>query len=217
MAKKNIVDPTIVEKELESVEEPVSIVVHFSGEDTEMMEQVKARFDSLNEKYEKLDVKYVQEEGEPEDQIHHLVDHFPAYVILDKDGNDHGIRFYGAPLAGLYEAFLRTILLVSGKGKEMDEEIQKKIQDLEDTDLQILVTPNAPNIQETLLTALELSYRSDKVKTSVIDLIQFPDIAEQYMVLGIPKTIINESQRYTGPYDMNDGLEILIKSISDAE
>ncbi len=217
MAKKNIEDPTLIENELEGLEEPVSIVVHFSGEDTEPMEQVRARFDSINERFEKLSVKYVQEEGEPEDKVHHLVDHFPAYVVLDDKGNDHGVRFYGAPLSGIYEAFIKTLLLVSGKASGIEEEYMEKLKELKKTDLQVLVTPNAPNIQETVMTAITLAYHSDSVTTSIIDLIQFPDIAEQYEVLGIPKTVINEKQRYTGPFNLTDGIEIITKDISDAE
>lgn len=217
MAKKNNDDPAQFEKELEEMEESVTIVVHFSGEDSEFMEQVRTRLDSLGEKYEKLDVKYVQEEGEPGDQVYHLVDHFPAYVVLDKDGKDHGVRFYGAPLSGLYDAFIRTIMLVSRMDSGIDEGLKEGIDKLKETDLQVLVTPNAPNIQDTILSTVHMAFHNEKVKASIIDLIQFPDIAEQYKVLGIPKTVINEGQRYTGPFDLKDGLDIIEKEISDAE
>ncbi len=210
-------DNVIIEKELEKLVDPVTIVIHETPAKNDTLEAIKPMIDEIGEKYEKVTVKYVIEEGDPNDQIRHLVDHFPAFVILDKDENDHGIRFYGCPSGSVFRSFISTLVMFSTGSHEVEDETVKEIEGLKETDIQVLVTPNAPAIMDTMDVAQKVAYLSKNVKTCILDLIQFPDIAEQYRVLGIPKTIVNETQHYTGPYTMKEGLDILIKNISDAE
>lgn len=205
------------QKALEGLRDPVTIVVHGSQTSNENLVEFKPRLTELTEKYELISVKYVQEEGDPEDQVKHLVDHFPAFVVLDKDGDDHGIRFYGCPTGNIYKSFITTLVMFSNGEHGLEEEALEEAKTLGETDMQVLVTPNAPSINGTIDITHALSYLNGKVKACVIDLIQFPDIAEQYRVLGIPKTIINETQHYTGQFTLEEGLEILKKRISDAE
>jgi hypothetical protein len=112
---------------------------------------------------------------------------------------------------------ISTMLLLSTGEHGLEEDVIAEIEEIGETDIQVLVTPNAPSILGTIETTQKISFMNGKVKTCVLDLIQFPDIAEQYRVLGIPKTIINETQHYTGPFNMKEGLDIIKKKISDAE
>lgn len=210
-------DSTIFEKKLEELKEPVTIVVHVQPAKNDVLEEFKSKIDELGEKYELITVKYVQEEGESGDNVKHLVDHFPAFVVLDKDGNDHDIRFYGCPSGNIFHSLISTIHMFSTGEHGLEDDLLEQAEALEDTDIQVLVTPNAPSINGTIDVTHMLAYVSEKVKASVLELIQFPDIAEQYRVLGIPKTIMNESQHYTGPFSLTEGLEIIQKKISDAE
>ena len=205
------------QKRLESMKDVVTIVVHQSQSPNEYLEEFKPRLAELAEKFDLIDIKYVQEEGEPLDNVKHLVDHFPAFVILDKEGNDHGIRFYGCPSGNIFDSFISTLLILSNGEHGLKEAEIEDAKTLDETDIQVLVTPNAPSINSTIDITHKLSFLNDKVKACVIELIQFPDIAEQYRVLGIPKTIINETQHYTGQFTMKEGLEIIHKKISDAE
>ncbi|MGA1819671.1 MAG: hypothetical protein ACMUHU_01540 [Thermoplasmatota archaeon] len=205
------------QKQLEGLKDPVTIVVHQSQAPSEYLEEFKPRLSELSEKFDLVDLKFVQEEGDPEDQVKHLVDHFPAFVILDKEGNDHGIRFYGCPAGNIFNSFISTMVMLSTGGPGLEEAEVDEAKTLEDTDIQVLVTPNAPSINSTIDITHRLCFVNEKVKACVIELIQFPDIAEQYRVLGIPKTIINETQHYTGQFTLKEGLEIIQKKISDAE
>jgi alkyl hydroperoxide reductase subunit AhpF len=217
MANQPSDDNTVIEKMLEGMKEPVTIVVHVQPTKNDVLEEFKSKIDELGDKYELISVKYVQEEGESGDNVKHLVDHFPAFVVLDKDGNDHDIRFYGCPSGNIFNSLISTIHMFSIGDHGLDGDLLDQIKALEETDIQVLVTPNAPSINATIDVTQMMAFISDKIKASVLELIQFPDIAEQYRVLGIPKTIMNESQHYTGPFTLEEGLEIIQKNISDAE
>ena len=217
MANQPSDDNTAIEKMLDGLKEPVTIVVHVQPTKNDVLEDFKSKIDELGEKYELISVKYVQEEGESGDNVKHLVDHFPAFVVLDKDGNDHDIRFYGCPSGNIFNSLVSTIHMFSTGEHGLEGDLLDQIKELDEIDIQVLVTPNAPSINGTIDVTHMLAFISGKVKASVLELIQFPDIAEQYKVLGIPKTIMNESQHYTGQFSLEEGLKIIQKKISDAE
>ena len=217
MANQPSDDEAGMEKLLEGLKDPVTIVVHVQPNKNDVLEEFKSKIDELGEKHELINVKYVQEEGESGDNVKHLVDHFPAFVVLDKDGNDHNIRFYGCPSGNIFHSLISTIHMFSTGEHGLEGELLDQIKAMEESDIQVLVTPNAPSINGTIDVTHMLAFISENVRASVLELIQFPDIAEQYRVLGIPKTIINESQHYTGQFTLEEGLEIIQKKISDAE
>jgi len=217
MASQSPEENVTLEKVLEDLKDPVTIVVHQHPEKNETLDDFKPKIDELAEKFELINVKYVQEEGESGDNVKHLVDHFPAFVVLDKEDNDHGIRFYGCPSGNIFKSLISTIKMFSTGEYEVDEGLLEESNKLEESDIQILVTPNAPSINSTIDVTNTLAYMNGGIKSSIIELIQFPDIAEQYRVLGIPKTIINETQHYTGQFSLKEGVEIIKKKISDAE
>lgn len=217
MANQPSDDNAALEKKLEGLKDPVTIVVHVQPTKNDTLEEFKPKVDELGEKYELITVKYVQEEGESGDNVKHLVDHFPAFVVLDKEGNDHDIRFYGCPSGNLFNTLISTIHMFSTGEHGLEGDLLDQVKKLDETDIQVLVTPNAPSINITIDVSHMLAFVSKKIKASVLELIQFPDIAEQYRVLGIPKTIINESQHYTGQFTLEEGIEIIQKKISDAE
>jgi alkyl hydroperoxide reductase subunit AhpF len=217
MASQSPDENMTLEKVLEGMKDPVTIVVHEHAEKNDTLDEFKPKIDELAEKSELISVKYVQEEGESGDNVKHLVDHFPAFVVLDKEDNDHDIRFYGCPSGNIFKSLISTIKMFSTGDYEVDEELLEKTKTLEESDIQVLVTPNAPSINSTIDVTNTLAYLNEGIRSSIIELIQFPDMAEQYRVLGIPKTIINETQHYTGQFTIKEGIEIIIKKISDAE
>ncbi|MGA1866568.1 MAG: hypothetical protein ACMUFK_03770 [Thermoplasmatota archaeon] len=217
MANQPSEDDSGWKKTLEGLKDPVTIVVHEPQAQNDTLAEFKSRLEELKEAYGQISVKCVHEEGELDDGVKHLVDHFPAFVILDKDGKDHGIRFYGCPIGNIFTSFVTALTMLSSGDHSLEEEKLEEARALDQTDIQVLVTPNAPAINGTIDITQMLAYVNENVKACVIDLVQFPDIAEQYRVLGIPKTIINETQHYTGPFTLGECLEILKKKISDAE
>ncbi len=217
MANQPSDDTTLLDQMLEGLKDPITIVAHEHPQKNETLEEFKRKVDELAEKYELISVKYVQEEGESGDNVEHLVDHFPAFVIVDKKKKDHGIRFYGCPSGNIFKSLVKVISMISTGEHGIEDDILEMAKKIGDTDVQTLITPNAPSINSTIDALNTLAYLNPKVKSSILELIQFPDIAEQYRVLGIPKTIINETQHYTGQFSLKECLEIIQKKISDAE
>lgn len=216
MAGLSTDDRSIIEKKFHALEGPVTVLLHKPEGKEELFDDFMAALEEICAMSDLLSLKDMVE-METNEEIIHDVDMFPALVLLDKDGIDHGIRFYGVPTNRTFSVFIETIVLFSNGKIEIEEEDQEKIKALGENRLQILCTPSVPDLEKYLTMTFGLSYLNEKIECAVIDLIQFPDMAEKYRVLDMPKTISNDDLRYTGVYDLSETLEILSKRIGDAE
>jgi alkyl hydroperoxide reductase subunit AhpF len=216
MAGLSTEDRSAIEKKFEILKDPVTILLHKPEGKEEQFDDFMAGLEEICSMSELLTHKDMVEMETNEDIIHD-VDMFPALVLLDKDGSDHGIRFYGVPTSKTFTVFIDTIVLFSTGDVGLDKEELEGMEKLEENRLRILCTPNVPDIDRYLNMTIRMSYVNEKIECAIIDLIQFPDIAEKYRVLDMPKTISNEELRFTGVYDLKETMEILNKKIGDAE
>jgi hypothetical protein len=61
------------------------------------------------------------------------------------------------------------------------------------------------------------AYASESISSTITELIQFPEVAEKYHVIDMPKMVVNEDLKYTGAFTLEEGIQILEKRIGDPE
>ena len=66
------------------------------------------------------------------------VDKIPAIVLLDKDDNDTGIKYYGLPGGYEFTSFVGNLLEASGQKEELPENLVNRIKNI-DKDIHIQV------------------------------------------------------------------------------
>jgi alkyl hydroperoxide reductase subunit AhpF len=82
----------------------------------------------------------------------------PAVVMLDQDGNDTNIRFFGIPGGYEINSFLGALLEVSGERQELPADILKRIQKIDkDIHIQVFVTLSCPHCPGAVITAHRLA------------------------------------------------------------
>jgi alkyl hydroperoxide reductase subunit AhpF len=209
-------DKATVEKKFEALKEPVTIILHKPEGKTENLDDFISVLEEITGISDLLSFQDMVEMETDEDMIHD-VEMFPAIVLLDKDGNDHGIRFYGVPMSRIFNSFIDAITLFSNGEVGYDEEMKERIRKIEKNRLLVLGTPSVPGLDGYLDLLFGLSYLSENIECAVCDLTQFPQVAEDHHVLDMPKTISNDELRFTGVYNLDETLEILEKRIADAE
>lgn len=216
MAGLSTEERTNIEKRFEDLKDPVSILFHKPEGKEGQYDEFITQLDEICTLNELLSHKDLVEMETEEDMIHD-VDMFPAIVLMDKDGKDHGIRFYGVPTNKIMNNLIETIVMLSKGESDLEEEVASKVTSLEDSRIMVLGTPSVPGLDDYLKIMTSMAFISPKIECSMIDLIQFPDMAEKYRVLDMPKTISNEELKFTGIYSIEETLEILEKKIGDAE
>jgi hypothetical protein len=216
MAGLSTEDRSAIEKKFESLKDPVTILLHKPEGKEEQFEDFMAGLEEICSMSELLAHKDMVEMETDEDMIHD-VDMFPALVLLDKDDNDHRIRFYGIPTNKIFNVFIDIITMFSAGDTGLDDDKLAIISSLEENRLQVLCTPSVPDLDKYLLNTMKMAFSNEKIDCAVVDLIQFPEVAERNRVLDMPMTISNNDLQFTRVYDLDETVEILKKRIGDAE
>ena len=58
--------------------------------------------------------------------------------------------------------------------------------------LQVFVSPTCPYCPGAVILAHQMAYYSKNVTADMIELTEFPHLAQKYAVQGVPRTVINE-------------------------
>jgi glutaredoxin-like protein len=120
------------------------------------------------------------------------VDKIPAFALLGE--KDFGIRFYGIPSGYEFTSLLEGIKLVSTGDTKLSPATKEFLDNLKtDIHLQVFVTPTCPYCPMAVIKAHQFAYYSERVKADMIEITEFPHLAQKYQVQGVPKTVINES------------------------
>lgn len=125
------------------------------------------------------------------------VEHIPAIVVMDE--KDYGIKFYGVPGGYEFSSLIESFKLVSTGETGLSKETMDFLDKLEkDVHLQVFVTPTCPYCPGAVILAHKMAYYSSKVKADMVEATEYPELAVKYNVMGVPRTVINETQYLEG-------------------
>lgn len=141
------------------------------------------------------------------------VDKIPAIVILDGE-NDFGIKFYGIPSGYEFASLLEGIKLVGTGNVGLSDDIVERVKSIDkDVHLQVYVTPTCPYCPSAVILAHKFAYLNQKIKSDMVEATEFPHLARKYNVMGVPRTIINETDFIEGAVPEDVLLDKIEKSL----
>lgn len=145
----------------------------------------------------------------------------PTLVIAGEDDDglvDYGIRYLGIPSGHEFSSLVQNILIVSSRDSGLNKQARDTLADLsEPVLLQIFVTPTCPYCPQAVIAAHRMALESKLVEAEMIEATEFPTLAQQYQIMGVPDTIINRGAgRIVGAVP-ESRLAIEIKAISTKE
>jgi glutaredoxin-like protein len=125
------------------------------------------------------------------------VDKVPAIVL--RGAANRAIRYFGTPVGTPFLAFIEMIVASSKGGNPVKAETLKLLKRLRDpVDLKVFVQPNCPYSAAMALTAANLALSSAKVEMQVIEINEFPQLAQRNMVGMTPLTVLNNEYAIPG-------------------
>jgi glutaredoxin-like protein len=183
----------------EKMVDPVSIVM-FTQEvecrfcsDTRQLAQ---EFQTLNDKI-KVEVYDFMADGDKAKQ--YGIDKIPALAIVGR--KDYGVRIYGIPYGYELQTLVEAIINVSKGTTDLSEKTKGILADVKaPVHIQVFVTLTCPHCPAAAAIAHKLAIESDLVKADVIDSSEFPQLAQKYSVMGVPKIVINEKVEFVGAF-----------------
>ncbi len=127
------------------------------------------------------------------------VDKIPAIVMLDENGKDYGIRYYGIPSGYEFGSLLEDIQEVAKGKPALSEESIKLIQQIDKPlRIQVFVTPTCPYCPTAVLLAHKLAMVNDNITADMVEATEFPHLSMKYNVRGVPRTMVGETYAIEG-------------------
>ena len=62
--------------------------------------------------------------------------------------------------------------------------------------------------------AQHMSVASDRVRSTVIEATEFPELSRAYQVMGVPKVVINDRVQFEGAVPERDFLGAVLRAVS---
>ncbi|MBN1180384.1 MAG: thioredoxin family protein [Anaerolineae bacterium] len=186
-----------VEKFLEQVEKPVKLVVFTQEFECDYCLETRSLVEEVAELSEHLTAEvydFVADEAKAEELG---IDKIPAIAIIGEQ--DYGVRFYGIPSGYEFSSFLHTIHLVSeGKSELSDAALAALAELTEPVHMQVFVTPTCPYCPQAVVLAHQMAIASPMVRGDMVEAMEFPQLSVKYQVMGVPRTVINETVHIEG-------------------
>jgi glutaredoxin-like protein len=128
--------------------------------------------------------------GHADEAKRYQVERIPALVVMDE--HDYGIRFYGIPSGYEFTSLIEAIKMVSNEEEHLSLETKMFLDKLEsDVHLQVFVTPTCPYCPPAVILAQRMAYYSTRVRSEMIEAVEFPQLAIRHTVSSVPLTVIN--------------------------
>jgi len=139
------------------------------------------------------------------------IDKIPAIAVVAKQ--DYGVRLYGIPSGYEFTSLIEAIVHVSAGASSLSQDSVEKMASIsEPVHIQVFVTPTCPYCPGAVVLAHRLAIESDLIRADMVEAIEFPHLANKYDVMGVPRTIINESSSVEGMVPE----QVLVQAVLDA-
>lgn len=194
-------DRQYLTEQFEELDAPVKLVVftqefecHYCAETRQIASELAGLSKDITlEVYDLVADKEIAEEF--------AVDKIPATIVMrgGQQAKDYGIRYYGIPSGYEFSSLIEDIKLVASGESGLSSETKQWAAGLQDpVHLQVFVTPTCPYCPPAVILAHQLAMESDLIQADMIEATEFPDLSMKYQVMGVPRTVINESVHLEG-------------------
>jgi len=188
-----------LQTQFEKLSKNVKLVFFTQELECQYCRETKALLTELTEVTDKLSLEVKNFVIDKETAALHSVDKIPATVLLDENGKDYGIRFFGIPSGYEFASLIEAIKLLGTGITGFSEEIENEIKKIDhEIHMQVFVTPTCPYCPQAVVNAHRFSYLNDKIKGDMIEATEFPHLSQKYNVRGVPRTVINEETYIEG-------------------
>ena len=135
----------------------------------------------------------------------------PATVVTDT-GSELALKFYGLPGGYEFTALLEDLVDTMQGTPRLSSETLTTLRNLTvPTQIQVFVTPTCPYCPKAVRMAHQFSLSNPKmIDAEMVEATEFPALADQYSVMAVPKTVVNERVQFEGALPEPDFLRQVV-------
>jgi glutaredoxin-like protein len=139
------------------------------------------------------------------------VERIPAIVLRGR--SEVSFKLYGFPGGTEFPSFLDTIVDISRHEVLFSEASVKALSKIkEDVVVKVFVTPTCPYCPGMARAACQMALANPRIKAEVIEVSEFPDLAQRYNVSAVPLTVIGDRIAVPGAVPEDALVEQVLKA-----
>ncbi len=201
-----------VKKVLSAMIKPVTLKLFTQPFECTFCKQTHELLDEVVGLNDKLKLEVYEFDQDTEEVKKNSIDKIPAIAIIGDE--DFGIRFYGIPSGYEFSSLLNSILMVSTGVVKLTNETKAFLDNLaKPVHIQVFVTPTCPYCPPAVILAHSMAFYSKMVSSDMVEVSEFPHIANKYSVQGVPRSVINEKWFMEGAAPENMIIEKIKESL----
>lgn len=193
-----------IKEKFKELENPVKLIFFkTTGPHCQLCGDITTLLEELMKLSEKLSIENYSLENDSSKVKEYQIEDAPVIVIEGKE--KRFVRFFGFPAGHEFTPFIQTIVEVSKGEPGIASDLKKKVKAIDfPVHMKVFVSPTCPYCPGAMKTAHDFALLNPKIKGDVYEVTEFQDIAGKYNVMGVPKTVINDSIELIGahPPDM---------------
>ncbi len=128
------------------------------------------------------------------------IDKVPGTIL--RGPTNRALRFYGLPGGNEFPNFIETMIDASKPQIKVGTEAAKHLKKLKGkASIVVYVTPTCPHCPGVVRAAYRLALASSHIQAAAVEISEFPRLAQQLGIQGVPLTVINGQAAITGAVD----------------
>ena len=141
------------------------------------------------------------------------IDKRPAIIIHGKD--KYNIRYFGVPAGYEFGVIIEDIVYASKGTPDLPKEVLLKLKEItEKVHIQVFVTPTCPYCPIVARAAHMYAIANLNITSDVVEVSEFPELAEKYNIFAVPKIVINDKVEVEGAIPHEFFIEKILEAIS---
>lgn len=214
-----LLSPEIVEgvrQELADLAGRVRLVMFTQEIECQYCAQTHQLVQEISELSEQVGAEIYDFLGDSDQAEAYGIDKIPAIAVIG--AADYGVRFYGLPGGYEFASLLHAIKLVASAQPSLADETMAVLDQLDKpVHIQVFVTPTCPYCQNSVILAHRIAVASPMVQADMVEATEFPHLAIRYQVMGVPRTVINDTVHIEGAVPEAVVLQKLQEALLEAQ
>jgi len=125
------------------------------------------------------------------------IDKIPATLLFGQ--REYGVRFFGVPSGYEFATLLEDMVDVSRGMSRLSRQTKETLASIRvPVHIKVFVTPTCPYCPRAVRIAHQMAIESEYVTADMIEAIEFPQLANKYGVMAVPKVVINDVVSFEG-------------------
>jgi glutaredoxin-like protein len=128
------------------------------------------------------------------------IDKVPGIVIRGQ--TNRPIKYYGVPAGTNFPAFVENLLDAARGTVTLSPKTTQQLRKLKsDVHLQVLTTPTCQYSPSVVRTAAKMALQNNRIHLDVVEIAEFPQMAQRYGLRATPTTVVNDEAALPGALD----------------